>query len=176
NQWCPQKGFTWFIPGKSPIRVSTVHRPVVIDDATGRPACPPYDGKHVHQAVFEFWPTELQQVFIDAGIPRRKPPSMPNCAMAGERDGDPPLIVSPVRGAAYVMRLSRPDASRIAFTASADADARLIYWFVDDAFVGSGAPGTAFYWQPTAAGHFRLRAVDDQGRSDERPLEIDMDE
>ena len=43
NRWCPQKGMTWFIPGKSPIRVSTVHRPVMIDDATGLPACPPYD-------------------------------------------------------------------------------------------------------------------------------------
>ena len=37
NEWCPQQGWTWFIPGTSPIRVSTVHRPVVIDDATGRP-------------------------------------------------------------------------------------------------------------------------------------------
>jgi penicillin-binding protein 1C len=96
--------------------------------------------------------------------------------MAGERDGDPPLIVSPVRGAAYVMRLSRPDASHIAFTASADADAHLIYWFVDDAFVGTAAPGSAFYWQPTAAGHFRLRAVDDQGRSDERALDIKLEQ
>src|SRR6202044_3424355 len=74
NQWCPQKGMTWFIPGKSPIRVSTVHRPVMIDDATGRPACPPYDGKRVHQEVYEFWSSDLQQVFIEAGIPRRKPP------------------------------------------------------------------------------------------------------
>jgi penicillin-binding protein 1C len=23
NQWCPQKGMTWFIPGKSPIRSAT---------------------------------------------------------------------------------------------------------------------------------------------------------
>ncbi|MBC8832082.1 penicillin-binding protein 1C, partial [Escherichia coli] len=44
NEWCPQQGWTWFMPGTSPIRVSTVHRPVVIDDATGKAACPPYDG------------------------------------------------------------------------------------------------------------------------------------
>jgi penicillin-binding protein 1C len=92
------------------------------------------------------------------------------------RAADPPLIVSPVRGAAYVKRLSCPDDARVAFTASADADAHLIYWFVDDAFVGTAAPGTAFYWQPAAAGRFRLRAVDDQGRSDERPLEIKVEE
>lgn len=176
NRWCLQKGSTWFIPGKSPIRVSSVHRPVVIDDTTGRPACPPYDGKRVHQAVYEFWPTELQQVFIDAGIARRKPPPAPNCVMAGEPGGDPPLIVSPRRGSAYVMRLSKPEASRIAFTASADAGARAIYWFVDDAFIGSVQPGVTLYWQPAAAGVFRLRAVDDRGRSDERVLDVKLDE
>lgn len=176
NQWCPQKGSTWFIPGKSPIRVSTVHRPVVIDDATGRAACPPYEGKRVHQETYEFWSSELQQVFIDAGIPRRKPPAMPDCLAAGEPDGAPPMIVSPVRGSAYVERLSKPESSRIAFTASAEADAHTIYWFVDDAFVGTAVPGVPLYWQPTAAGRFRVRAVDDHGRSDERPLEVKVEE
>lgn len=176
NQWCPQKGFTWFIPGKSPIRVSTVHRPIVIDDATGRPACPPYDGKRVHQAVYEFWPTELQQVFIDAGIPRRKPPQVPDCIAGGEPIGAPPAIVSPLRGTAYVLRLSKPDAARIAFNAVADADARTVYWFVDDSFVGATSPGVPLYWQPAAAGRFRVRAVDDHGRSDDRPLDVKLDE
>jgi penicillin-binding protein 1C len=176
NQWCPQRGSTWFIPGKSPIRVSTVHRPVMIDDRTGLPACPPYDGKHVHQAIYEFWPTELQQVFIDAGIPRRKPPVQNTCYGAGEPEGDPPTIASPLRGTAYVLRLSQPEASRIAFNASAEADARTIYWFVDEAFVGTSQPGIPLYWQPQGAGHFRIRAVDDKGRSDERPLEVKLDE
>jgi penicillin-binding protein 1C len=176
NQWCPQRGLTWFIPGKSPIRVSSVHRPVVIDDATGRPACPPYDGKRVHQAIYEFWPTELQQVFINAGIPRRKPPAMPDCAAAGEPEGGAPLIASPLRGTAYVLRLGRPQDSRIAFNASAEADAHTIFWFVDDAFVGASPPGVALYWQPPAAGSYRVRAVDDHGRSDDRPLEIKLTE
>ena len=87
NQWCPQRGRTWFIPGKSPIRVSNVHRPVMIDDATGRPACPPYAGKRVHQELYEFWPSDLQEVFAKAGIPRRKPPQNPDCANAGEPEG-----------------------------------------------------------------------------------------
>lgn len=87
NERCPQQGWTWFIPGTSPIRVSTVHRPVVIDDATGRPACPPYDGKRTHTEVFEFWPSDLQQVFAQAGIPRRRPPQNPDCGNAGQLYG-----------------------------------------------------------------------------------------
>jgi len=176
NAWCPQKGQTWFIPGKSPIRLSTVHRPVVIDDATGLAACPPYEGKRVHRAVYEFWSSELQQVFIDAGIPRRKPPETPTCARAGEPEGDPPQIISPLRGSAYVMQPDQPERSRIAFNAATDADARTLFWFVDNAYVGASTPGQPLYWQPATAGKFRVRAVDDHGRSDERPLDVQMRE
>ena len=174
NSWCPQKGSTWFIPGKSPIRVSSVHRPVVIDDATGRPACPPYAGKHVHQVIYEFWSSELQQVFAEAGIPRRRPPQNADCRNAGEPDGDLPQILSPSRGSAYVMRLTESDRQRIAFNATADADTRALYWFVDDAYVGRTAPGEPLYWQPSVAGKFRVRAVDDHGRSDERSLDVKL--
>jgi penicillin-binding protein 1C len=172
DQWCPQKGRTWFIPGKSPIRVSTVHRPVMIDDATGLAACPPYQGKRVHQQVYEFWPSDLAHVFAQAGIARRKPPQNPACANAGTLEGVPPQITSPLRGSSYVMRVSRQDRQSIAFTAVTDADVRTLYWFVDGAFAGSSKPGEPLFWQPASAGSYRLRAVDDQGRSDERPLDI----
>lgn len=176
NQWCPERGKTWFIPGKSPIRVSTVHRPVTIDDATGLPACPPYDGKRVHQEIYEFWPTDLQQVFIEAGIPRRKPPDNPACANAGVLAGAAPHITSPLRGSTYVLRLAQPGAAPIAFVATTDADAHALYWFVDDAFVGRSVPGKPLYWQPPSAGDFRVRIVDDRGRSDERQLDVTLAE
>jgi penicillin-binding protein 1C len=172
NQWCPERGTTWFIPGKSPIRVSNVHRPVMVDDATGRAACPPYAGRQVHQEVYEFWPSDLQQVFIDAGIPRRKPPQSDGCADAGRPDGAAPKITSPLRGSAYVLRLKQQAKDRLALAATADADAHALYWFVDDAYVGRSNPGEPLYWQPSEAGQFRVRAVDDRGRSDERPLDV----
>jgi penicillin-binding protein 1C len=172
NQWCPERGTTWFIPGKSPIRVSDVHRPVMIDDVTGLAACPPYDGKRMHQEIYEFWPSDLQQVFIAAGIPRRKPPRAEGCADAGRPDGAAPRITSPLRGSAYVLRLKEQAKERLALNATTDADARALYWFVDDAYVGRSAPGEPLYWQPVQAGQFRVRAVDDRGRSDERPLDV----
>jgi len=176
DQWCPQKGRTWFIPGKSPIRVSSVHRPLTIDDASGLPACPPYAGKRVHQQVYEFWPSDLLHVFAQAGIPRRKPPQNPACANAGALEGTPPEITSPLRGSSYVMRVSRQDRQSIAFSAVTDADVRILYWFVDGAFAGSTKPGETLFWQPTSAGSYRLRAVDDQGRSDERLLDVRLTE
>ena len=81
--------------------MSNVHRPVMIDDATGLPACMPYKGKRVHEEVYEFWSSDLQEVFAQAGIPRRKPPQNPACANAGAPEGTAPLITSPLRGSAY---------------------------------------------------------------------------
>ncbi|MDS0794572.1 penicillin-binding protein 1C [Burkholderia pseudomultivorans] len=176
NQWCPQQGWTWFIPGTSPIRVSTVHRPVVIDDATGNAACPPYDGKRTHTEVFEFWPSDLQQVFVQAGIPRRRPPQNPDCRDAGQVDGDPPRITSPLRGSTYAMRVKSADDTRIAFNATADASAHTLYWFVNDAYVGRSAPGEALFWQPHTAGGYTVRVVDDHGRSDQRPLAVGLEQ
>jgi penicillin-binding protein 1C len=174
NQWCPQKGMTWFIPGKSPIRVSNVHRPVVIDDSTGQPACPPYAGKRTHVEVYEFWPSDLQHVFAQAGIPRRKPPQNLDCKNAGAPDGDPPQITSPLRGSTYAMRLTQLGQERIAFIATTDADAHALYWFVNDAYVGRSSAGESLFWQPQAAGSYNVRVVDDHGRSDQRPLGVSL--
>jgi penicillin-binding protein 1C len=174
NRWCPQTGYTWFIPGKSPIHVSNVHRPVLIDDATGLAACPPYAGKRVHQEVYEFWPSDLAQVFTEAGIPRRKPPQNPACANAEAWQGTSPQITSPSRGSAYAMRLEEGARQAIAFSAVADGDARTLYWFVNESYVGRSVPGEALYWQASNAGDYRVRVVDDHGRSDERPLELTL--
>ncbi len=52
NLHCPMKATTWFVPGKSPIRVSDVHRAVMIDTRSGRVA-PPYQQARVQQVVYE---------------------------------------------------------------------------------------------------------------------------
>ena len=174
NQWCPQTGSTWFIPGVSPIRVSSVHRPVMIDDATGLAACPPYTDKRTHQEIYEFWPTDLQQVFTQAGIPRRKPPQNPACRGAGTMEGDPPQITSPVRGSVYAVRIKQSAETRIAFNATADASAHALYWFVNDAYAGKTAAGEVLFWQPPTAGDYNVRVVDDHGRNDQRRLQVQL--
>jgi penicillin-binding protein 1C len=172
NAWCPRRGATWFIPGKSPIRVSTVHRPVIVDVASGQPACPPYDPDRTRTEIFEYWPSDLAKVFRQAGIPRRKPPALPDCTAAD--DGQAPQIVSPLRGEVYTRRLSRGGEERIAFSATVDAGVQNLYWFVNDGFVGASAPGDPLLWQPASAGEYTLRAIDDRGRADARALRVDV--
>lgn len=170
--WCPAQGWSWFIPGVSPIKVGNVFRPVVIDTASGLPACPPYADKATHTEVFQYWPSDLAAVFARAGIPIRKPPHNPNCANAGQSQGDPPAITSPLRGASYALRLGQPAANTVALTASSDADVRVLYWFVDNAYLGASAPMRPLTWQPEQAGTYQVRVVDDQGRSNARTVQV----
>jgi penicillin-binding protein 1C len=171
NAWCPQRGTTWFIPGKSPIRVSDVHRPVVIDTRTGLAACAPYDPATTRTEVYEFWPSDLSRVFTQAGIPRRRPPAQADCGELVTGDGQAPRITSPVRGASYTLRGAHVD-ERVAFNATVDAGVRQVYWFVDDAYVGAVAPGETLFWQTQSPGTHVARAVDDRGRVDVRELRV----
>lgn len=172
SRWCPAQGWTWFIPGVSPIKVGDVFRPVVIDVATGKPACPPYTGRPTRTEVFQFWPSDLASVFAKAGMPIRPPPRNPDCADAGLPRGDPPRITSPLRDSTYAIRLARAGGNTLTFAASDDADVRALYWFVDDAYVGHSAPGRPLAWQAVRAGTHQVRVVDDRGRSDSRTLTI----
>ncbi|MGO1073249.1 penicillin-binding protein 1C [Lysobacter sp. CA199] len=172
NAWCPQRGMTWFIPGKSPIRISTVHRAVALDKASGRPACGRFDPATMRTQVFEFWPSDLAQVFVQAGIPRRRPPSGHDCGGAQDWLGSAPSITSPYRATRYTMRLSHPDQVSLSLSATVDADVSKLYWFVGNTFIGSADPGKALAWTPDRTGQFRLSVVDDRGRSDEREIEV----
>jgi penicillin-binding protein 1C len=176
NADCPRTVTTWFIPGKSPIRVSTVDRRVYIDRRTGRQACPPYDPRYVTSEVYEFWPSDLQHLFAEAGMPRRRPPPPGDCSQV-DAPGMAPAITSPLNGVTYTLRLAHGDprhdgSDAVPLSANADADVRTLYWFVDDSFVESVAPGANLQWQPPHSGRFDLRVVDDHGRADARTLRV----
>jgi len=171
NAECPQVVSTWYIPGVSPIRVSQIHRRVWIDTRTGKQACPPYDPAFTRSEVFEFWPTDLLQLFAQAGMPRRRPPPPADC----QRDvpsGTPPQITSPVIAVTYTVRSGRVGSEAIPLVANADSEVRRLHWFVDDSYVGTGTPGVALGWHPTHAGRYIVRAVDDRGRADSRELHV----
>lgn len=171
NAECPQTVSTWYIPGVSPIRVSQVHRRVWVDTRTGEQACPPYDPAHTRSEVFEFWPTELLQLFAQAGMPRRRPPPAADC----QRDlpsGTPPHITSPLTAATYTIRAGRIGSEPVPLAANADSEVRRLHWFVGESYVGTSAPGIALAWNPLGSGHYIVRAVDDRGRADSRVLDV----
>ncbi len=173
NAECPQRSETWFIPGKSPIQVSRVHRTVNIDRVTGQAACGPFDPARMRREVFEFWPSDLAHVFAQAGIPRRAPPKNADCAI-DNGFGSPPRIQSPMRAARYTLRLSHPQQSKITLSATVDADVTRVFWFAGDNFIAATMAGGTATWSPSRAGRFRLSAVDDHGRADTREVLVDV--
>lgn len=175
NADCPRTVPTWFIPGKSPIRVSTLHQALPIDDRTGLRDCPPYTNGRTHRVVYEMWGSDMLKLFEQAGLPRRAPPPFdPRCeaGVAAAAGGPPPQITSPMRGVVYSLRAKRIGAETITLRATAAAGVREVYWFVGKSFVGKAPPGGTLAWRPDAPGSFVVRAVDDQGQSDSRLIEL----
>ena len=174
NAYCPQLADTWFIPGKSPIKVSTLHRPVVIDNRTGLAACPPYNPANTHTEIFEFWDSSMMRLFREAGMPRRVPPTAHCGESASNSQDDAPRITSPLTSVTYTLRLSRP-AETIALQATASGDSHTLYWFLDKDYLGNvetksgGKP-----WRPATSGWHNLNVVDDQGRSASRDIKIEI--
>jgi penicillin-binding protein 1C len=171
NQWCPQRVATWYVPGVSPIRVSQLHRQVRVDARTGLVACGGTAERFVRSEIYEFWPSDLAELFDRAGLPRRAPPARdPQCAEPSDNVGRDPLIESPRLGVSYVMRGA--EAAPLQLRAVADSAAAELYWFADGSYLGRAQRGGALEWRPARAGSFRLRVVDDAGRAAERPLHV----
>lgn len=172
NAHCPSRGETWFVAGVSPIRVSTIHRPVNIDIATGAVVCGRFDPATMRQDVHEFWPSDLSRLFAQAGMPRRRPPPGAACDGARAWQGAAPEITSPWRGTTYALQLDDPANPGLALSATASADATRLFWFADGAFVGESAIGEALAWRPQRTGTTTVSVVDDLGRAESREINV----
>ena len=169
---CPRTTQSWFVPGVSPIKVSSVYRALAIDRRTGLRSC---GGEaDTKRTVYEFWPSNLHAVFRRAGIAiRRPPPWSPGCSLdETSATGFAPRIRSPQRSLVY--HAAAPDAARgnVLFSAVVDADVRRMFWFVDRRLVASTAPGEDYFWTPRT-GRFTVRVVDDLGRADSATIRVD---
>ncbi|HVH30984.1 MAG TPA: penicillin-binding protein 1C, partial [bacterium] len=175
NADCPRTVPTWFIPGRSPIKLSTLHQGFLIEDRTGLRACPPYTTGPTHRVVFEMWGSDMLKLFQEAGLPRRRPPPFdPRCSehSIATVAGPPPQITSPLRGVVYSLRMKRLGEESIVLRATSGPGVRQVYWFVGKSFLGTAPSGATLAWRPTTSGSFVLRAVDDQGQADARLIEL----
>jgi penicillin-binding protein 1C len=173
NADCPHTLQTWFIPGVSPIRVSTVHQRLLIDLRTGLQACSDTPAQFRSAQVFEVWPSDIRRLFAQAGMPRRQPPEN-RCDQRASSIIADPSIVSPRNGVSYAMRVQRLGSESIALNAVAAGEVRKLYWFVDEAFVGSGEPSTPVSWSPRRSGRFKVSVVDDHGGSASRDIAVTL--
>jgi penicillin-binding protein 1C len=120
---------------------------------------------------YEVWPTDLLRIFEKAGIPRRVPPAFaPGCVVA-DPSGHAPRIESPGAHLTYRLPLAELGQQEMPLQAVADGDVKTLHWFADQEYLGQAVAGESFFWKP-GLGHFVIRAVDDQGRTASREVEI----
>lgn len=170
NQYCKNLSETWFIPGKSPIKVSTLHRPVYFDNATNQVVCKA--GANTREEIIEFWDTDMLRLFREAGMPRRAPPQLPaECNMGKQTNVDKPQITSPLRGVTYTISVSKPEV--IALKANSGGLGN-VYWFADNSFIAKSEVGSGTAWSPLHAGNYVLRAVDEYGQADARNVVVEF--
>lgn len=158
---------TWFIAGKSPIKTNTMHRQLWVNRHNGRATCHPSANSDTR--IYEFWSSDFQQVFSDAGLPRHAPPSEVSCASAGLNDGGP-KIATPLRGVTYSLRASHTEV--LSLRANASGGVSSLFWFVNNSLVGRTRPGESLLWRPPGPQNYTVRVVDDVGRVDTRELVV----
>jgi penicillin-binding protein 1C len=126
----------------------------------------------VKTEIFEFWPSDLQRLFRDAGMPRRQPPAMPDCGVAEDQADDGPVITSPNRGATYTMRLSKM--APIALRANSTGAKQTLYWFANGGLIGKSQGNEGLGWLPPGPGRYQLRVIDQYGQADAQEVEVEF--
>lgn len=175
NGLCPDVAESWFIPGVSPIYDSGVYREILIDNATGLRACVE-DPEKTRKVVWEFWPTDMQQVFLRAGVKKPAPPRfLPECGSSSGPSGLPPEILSPKDGVTYHRSLTRPEGTVITLHASGDADATEFFWFAGTSFIGRSRPEEHIVWTPPG-GVTVIKVIDNFGRTSTRRINVELTE
>lgn len=172
GRYCPQTKPAWFIPGVSPIKVSTVHRAIPIDKQTGLRACWHQSGE-TELKVYEFWPSDFLNIFQAAGISLRTPPAYAKaCTLnAISSTGQEPLIKSPLPGITYALQSDKETQDAIPLSAVVDADVKELFWFIGSEFVGKSRKNQPLFWRPHD-GEFNVRVVDDHGRAAQSAFKV----
>jgi penicillin-binding protein 1C len=155
NEACPELVKTWFIPGISPIKTSTLHKAIYFN-ADGNVVCKGL--AYRRRDIYEFWPNEMATLFYQAGLPRRNPPNLPSCY---EMNSDETAleIVSPSSTGVYTLQIGKPASIGLKAKSQANGD---IFWFANKSFIGKVKASETLSWLPDNPGTYLIRATDDK--------------
>ena len=161
---CQETIKSYFIPGVTRIKVSNVSRRVPVDRVTGKRACRHRPPRTVMKS-FEFWPSDVLAAYRAAGVAVRRPPEFgEDCDLIETAHiGNAPQILNPADGSVLLTGLARGGREKLLLKASADADARRIFWFRDGTLIGDCNVGESLETE-LGQGEWELKAVDDKGR------------
>jgi len=172
SKLCPNIQKSWFIPGVSPIDISNVYREIPINIETGLRACEEVKDK-TKMEVFEFWPSDINEIFLMAGIEKKSPPPYESGCTKSKKRSSAPVIQSPTKGLTYTLQANKMEELLIPFTAILDADSHQAFWYINKSFIGKSTSNQPLFWKPSL-GKFNLRVVDEKGLSASRMLNVEL--
>ena len=162
GEHCPKITLAYFIPGKSPIETSSVYREIPIDNATGLRACT-RDSKTTRMAVYEFWDPEYLDMFRRAGIHRNTPPPYaPGCNINTQEKSENQIIITSPADTTRIVITDNNNSSNVSFNAISENTNAKIFWFMDDATIGTTKSGETFTHSVPMGNHI-VRAIDETG-------------
>ena len=169
--YCTANVPVWLIPGVSPTKPSGIYRSVLVNRKTDRLACTFVAGVTDYR-VEQFWPSDIAQVFAEAGIHKPAPPAWEEgCSQFTTTVASlSPRIISPARSTRYTVREGADN--RLQLKARLDGHVRFVFWFVDNIPVARAAPEEPVF-VPLTLGTHQVRLVDDTGRADSRVLVVE---
>lgn len=177
NRWCPRKAQTYYIPGRSPIAVSELHQPVVVDRANAvrcdeRALLRLQRGEvlpGLRLEIAEHWPAQMAAAFQQAGVLKKSWPRCDRQTLNGIAS-DAPSIIEPQEK--LIMRI-RPAALASTTISLKALGSEPLHWFVEGALIGVSNNGQRFSYRPNRLGQQQLRVVDSAGQSATRVLVLE---
>jgi penicillin-binding protein 1C len=163
GSFCPRERSAPFPAAAPRLPDCRVHREIVIDLAEGFELCRGcLDGRRHERRVVEEWPAEVALWFQREGAAPAGRRHHPACKRTPAAGGGP-KILSPARGAEYLLLRGAPFPQRLELAAAAPGGGRLL-WFLNGELVAGAAEEERVSWalQP---GRHELRVVDERGRA-----------
>lgn len=172
---CPHTKKTWFNPGVSPITDCQIHREVLVSKKTGRRICRVADAVEEKREVFEFWPSDIVQLFNKYGLPYKKAPILEEgCEPGYLSQVSAPEIVSPKADLIYSVRFElQKGYDKIPFQAKVDNEVKKLFWFVNQKFIGQALPNEP-YFAELSPGAYKITVADDLGNVVSRRVTVKL--
>jgi len=107
-------------------------------------------------------PPEMQEYLSARNQPyTRIPPHFPACEKPGQGAG--PVITAPQNGTEYFQERKNPEPLQL--SARAGNDVSRLFWYINDRFYKSTAPGEKQFFMPEGEGSIKISCADDKGRN-----------
>lgn len=170
---CPHLKKAWFNPGISPIDDCQVHREFLVSKKNGRRICQLKDFNEAQKEIFEFWPSDIVQLFVKFGLPYKKAPPFENdCDEKDMGNARAPEIVSPKGDLIYSVRFQQQKGyDKIPFKAKVDQEIKKVFWFANQKPLGESLPNDTLLAELTP-GSYEISVVDDRGQVASRSFQV----